>query len=64
MYFHRDQTYLEIECALWPFWQKKWQLQQAWLFYKMARASPTKYSLPRCSYYLYELYSLLVSLVH
>ena len=33
---HRDHTYLERECALGPFWQKKWQLQQARLFYKMA----------------------------
>ena len=23
---HRDRTYLEREGALWPFWQKKWQL--------------------------------------
>ena len=33
---HIDHTNLERECALWPFWQKKWQLQQARLFYKMA----------------------------
>ena len=32
----RDQTYLERECVLEPFWQEKWQLQQARLFYKMA----------------------------
>ena len=31
--YHTDRTYLERECALWPFW---WQLQQARLFYKMA----------------------------
>ena len=34
--YHRDCTYLERECALRPFWQKKWQLQQARVFYKMA----------------------------
>ena len=33
---HRDQTYLERECALGPFWQKMWQLQKARSFYKMA----------------------------
>ena len=33
---HRNQIYLERILALGPFWQKKWQLQQARLFYKMA----------------------------
>jgi len=32
---HRDETYLERECGLGPFWQKKLQLQQAMLFYIM-----------------------------
>ena len=31
-FLHWDQTYLEWECALGPFWQKKWQLQHARLF--------------------------------
>ena len=35
-YNHRNQTYLERECALGLFQQKKWQLQQARLFYKKA----------------------------